>query len=171
MITILFLIFSTFIGINSNEIAHEFHLSRSTVNYNTSENSIQITMNLFIDDLELALKAEGVDSLQLCTKQEKVDAENAIQNYIKSHFIIEVDGKVISPQFLGKEQSDDLEAVWCYLEVANVEQFDEINISNTIMVDLYDDQKNMTIIQIDKERVESILFSPDKTEQKVELDD
>ena len=171
MSTILFLLFSVFVNINPNDIAHEFHLSKSTINYNTTEQSVQITMNMFIDDLELALKGEGIESLQLCTGIEKPEAEQEIYNYIKDHLVVEVDGRVIVPEFLGKEQSDDLVAVWCYLEVADVSSFNKINISNTIMVDLYNDQKNMTTIQLDKKRVESILFTPEKTEENVIVND
>jgi len=151
--------------------AHEFHLSKSIINYNSEEKSIQITMNMFIDDLELALKANGVDSLNLCTKKEKSSAEDYVYGYILNNLDIEVDGRKITPEFIGKEQSDDLTAVWCYLEVTDIESYTSINITNTIMVDIYDDQKNMTTIQKDKERLEDILFTPKKTNSKIELND
>ena len=40
-----------------------------------------------------------------------------------------------------------------------------------IMIELYDDQKNMTSIQLDKQRVEDILFTPGKTTEKIEMYD
>ena len=150
---------------------HEFHLSKSTINYNTKDQSLQITMNMFIDDLELALQPTAGDTLRLCTRKEKEDAEGSIHAYILKHFIIEINGQTIIPEFLGKEQSDDLAAVWCYLEVADIPSFSEMSVTNTIMTELYDDQKNMTNIQLDKQRVEDILFTPEKTTEKIEMYD
>lgn len=151
--------------------AHEFHLSKSTINYNTEEESIQITMNMFIDDLELALYPTAGDTLRICTRKEKEDAEASIHSYIIEHFIIEINGKKITPKFLGKEPSDDLAAVWCYLEVIGVPSFSEISVTNNIMTELFDDQKNMTNIQLDKKRIEDILFTPEKTSENIEMYD
>ena len=61
---------------------HEFHLSNTIVNYNSEEKAIQITMRIFIDDLELALQGIGHDSLKLCTSKEKQSAEQHVFEYI-----------------------------------------------------------------------------------------
>ncbi len=150
---------------------HEFHLSKSTINYNTEDKSLQITMNMFIDDLELALQPTAGDSLRICTRKEKESAEKSIHTYILEHFVIEINGQRVTPTFLGKEPSDDLAAVWCYLEVQGLPEFSEISITNDIMIDLFDDQKNMTSIQLNKERIEDILFTPEKTTDKIEIHD
>jgi len=149
---------------------HEFHLSKSTVNYNEEEKAIQITMNMFIDDLELALSEYGADSLKVCTQHEKENAEDYIYSYILDRLEIVVDGQKVTPEFIGKEQSEDLAAVWCYLEVTGIDQIGNIEINNTIMTDLYDDQKNMTSIQKNRNRVKDILFTTEKTFQKFNLD-
>ena len=165
------ILFSTMINLSPVIDAHEFHLSKSIINYNTEDQSLQITMNMFIDDLELALQPTAGDTLRICTQKEKTDAENSIHNYILEHLKIEIDGQIITPEFLGKEQSDDLAAVWCYLEVKGVPVFSEMLVTNSIMIELYDDQKNMSSIQLDKERVEDILFTPEKTVEKIEMYD
>jgi len=151
--------------------AHEFHLSKSIINYNTKDQTLQITLNMFIDDLEMALQPTAGDTLRLCTRKEIEGAENSIRAYIVAHLIIEIKGKKIIPEFLGKEQSDDLSAVWCYLEVVNIPSFFEMTVTNNIMVELYEDQKNMTNIQLDKERVEDILFTSERTLEKVVMYD
>ena len=150
---------------------HEFHMSKSTINYNTKDQTLQITMNMFIDDLELVLQPTAGDTLRICTRKEKEEAEDMIHAYIIEHLIIEIEGKKIIPEFLGKEQSDDLAAVWCYLEVVDIPSFSEMSVTNDIMIELYDDQKNMTHIQLDKQRVEDILFTPEKTTEKIEMYD
>ena len=146
---------------------HEFHLSRTTVNYNSEEMAIQISTSIFIDDLELALKENGHDSLKICTLREKEDAELFIQEYLDEHLVVEIDGLALDFTFLGKEPSDDLMAVWCYLEAYDVPSFSEITISNTILNTQFDDQKNITVIQIDKDNIAQILFNLDKTSESV----
>jgi len=137
MIAYLFMIMSL-IGSTSNETdVHEFHLSKSTINYNTTEQAIQITMNLFIDDLELALKEYGADSLQICTRYESDDAEDYILQYINDRLIIIIDDKPVEVSFIGKEQSDDLEAVWCYFEVLDIGSQEDIYPTNQNLSDVY----------------------------------
>lgn len=167
MSTILLLITMLF-GVNPPMDLHEFHLSKTTINYDSEERAIQISTSIFIDDLELSLKDLGHDSLKLCTRKEKEDAERYVHDYLNKHLVLNVDGMDISLSFLGKEQSDDLAAVWCYLEAYDVPNFKEISISNTILTSTFDDQKNITMVQVDKERIAHILFTSDKTFEKVE---
>ena len=162
------LFISLFFGTSSVIDAHEFHLSRTTINYDTEEQAIQISTSIFIDDLELSLKEIGYDSLKICTKKEKAIAENIIHEYMNQHLIVNINGVDMNFTFLGKEQSDDLAAVWCYLEIYDVSTFNEISITNTILTSQFDDQKNITMVQIDKERIAHILFTTDKTFEKIE---
>jgi hypothetical protein len=147
---------------------HEFHLSKTTINYNTEEKAIQVSTRIFIDDLELSLKELGNDSLMICTRKEKENAEQVIQDYINKHLVVKMDGSDLEFTFLGKEQSDDLAAVWCYLEAYDVSTFTEMSISNTILISQFDDQKNITMVQVDKEKVAHLLFTSDNTIETVE---
>jgi len=149
--------------------AHEFHLSKTTINYDTEEMAIQISTSIFIDDLELALLEEyDQDSLKICTRKEREDAEQWIHEYLKEKLIVRIDDAELELTFLGKEQSDDLAAVWCYLEAYEVPEFREISVTNTILTSQFDDQKNITMVQVDKKRIAHILFTTDKTFEKVE---
>lgn len=159
--------FSLFLGFPSANEVHEFHMSKTTINYDSEEMAIQISTSIFIDDLELSLKESGYDSLKICTRKEKENAEDLIHNYLKEHLTIDIDNVKLELSFLGKEQSDDLAAVWCYLEAYDVPAFNEISIGNTILTTQFDDQKNITMVQVDKEKIAHILFTQDKTFEKV----
>lgn len=150
---------------------HEFHLSRTTINYNSAEQSLQLTMNVFLDDLELALQRYGADSLYLCNQRERADGEDYMYTYLTDHLKLTVDNKRIVPRWVGKEQTEDLAGVWCYLEVVNLPSFATINVENTIMIELFDDQKNMTNLQIDKKRVTDVLFTNEKTSKTLKMYD
>ena len=137
MFTTLFLIFSHLTSI------HDFHVSQCEIEYRPEEQSITMVMHLFIDDLELALEASGDDATYLCTGKEREDANELISKYINSNFQCRIDGKPIQFNFLGKEASDDLMAVWCYIEALHIPDFQEIDLENRVLFDMFDDQKNI----------------------------
>lgn len=141
------MIFHTILGIVLSLMTagedHDIHLSRTNVEYNQNNRSIEITTHIFIDDLELALYQEGIDSLYICTRHEADDAEAWINSYLTDHLIVQAEQDTLSWNFLGKEISDDLFGVWCYMEIEDVHTLHHLEVSVDYFVDLYDDQKNI----------------------------
>lgn len=145
-----FLVFSSLSFSDSTESGalHEFHVSKVQVDYNLDDQAVQISMHIFIDDLEEALREQGVEGLFLCTEKESEDADKHLEDYLNQVFQIKIDEKTAPYEFLGKEPSEDLLAVWCYLEIPNIEQLEQLSISNSVLMEIFDDQKN--IIQVTK---------------------
>ena len=81
MILILIL-FNWFGTINYHTALHDFHLSRTEINYDIQTNEVQIAVHLFIDDFEAALVKSGCKKLHLCTPKEDISADDTIENYI-----------------------------------------------------------------------------------------
>mgnify|MGYP005666356663 CR=1 FL=1 len=125
---------------------HKFHVSKCMVEYNEAEQALQISLHLFIDDFEEALRRQGVDKLFICTKKESPEANTYIKEYLAKHFQITVDGKAYDFEFLGKENSDDLAGMWCYLEIMDIPTFSQLGIQNDILLEVFDDQKNLVNI-------------------------
>lgn len=128
---------------------HEFHVSKLQIDVVPEQQEIKITLHLFLDDLGDALMAKGSDNLFLCTEKETPDAETQLLAYINEQFQIESNGQAVPFQMLGKEISDDLAAVWCYLLVENAPSMEEITVRNELLMDLYDDQKNLVSVRLD----------------------
>ncbi len=126
----------------ANEL-HEFHLSKCLIEYNSRESAIQISLHLFIDDTEEALRRRGIDKLFICTEKEAESAEQHLETYLTQHLRLEIDGKPLVPTFLGKEVTEDFMGMWCYLEITNVEKVQELVITNEILMDTFEDQKNL----------------------------
>lgn len=122
---------------------HDFHLSKCLIEYNMTDKAIQISMQIFIDDLEEALRKEGADNLALCTEKEAPDAEVHFKRYLTKHFRLSLNGKEATYNYLGKEISDDLQSLWCYLEIEQVTNLREIKVSNDILMEIFDDQQNI----------------------------
>ncbi len=122
---------------------HDLHLSKAQVHYNANNSSLEVSLHIFIDDLEAAMALVGMDSLYIATNKEHPKADSLIAEYLEQTFVIAVDGRPVPFNFLGKEESDDLIAIWCYLEGLSVPPPAEVKITNQLLVDLYDDQRNM----------------------------
>jgi len=125
---------------------HEFHMSKCEIAFNEEEKAVQIILHLFIDDLEAVLAEEGITKMYICTDKEHADAEKNMINYLHENFVLEINGENLDYAFLGKEVSEDLQAVWCYLEIENINTIEELKIKNQLLTSLFDDQKNIVSI-------------------------
>lgn len=145
---------------------HQFHVSKCLVEFNEAEQALQMSMHIFLDDLEEALRRKGADDLFLCTKLESDSAENFMAQYIAKNFILEVNGEILEYEFLGKEPSEDLQGVWCYMEIYNVSSVKDLKITNNILLEVYDDQKNVvSIIGPDRRKGMMLLQRGQSSEQ------
>ncbi len=121
---------------------HDYHVSNCNIRYNSDTESVQISLHIFIDDFEDALRRKGIDELHILTVKESKDTDFYIEEYINDHFIIHLDGQRVVLDYLGKEGSGDYMAMWCYFEIYNIRQPISIEITNTILFEIFDDQKN-----------------------------
>jgi hypothetical protein len=146
---------------------HAFHLSKCLLEYNEREKAIQISMHIFLDDLEDALRLEGHDQLFICTKKEAPEAEQHMEAYLRKHFQLVVNGQEMNYNFLGKEASDDLMGAWCYIEVENIQQLQELEVKNSILMELFDDQKNVVHLVGPNQKRGVLLFQKGRDREKI----
>ncbi len=128
-------------------LPHEFHFSKCQIEYKTEEEAIQITMNLFIDDLEIALEKRGHKSLFLGSEREHPDATKYLLDYLQSSFQVAINDTEVTYDFIGKETSEDLSGLWCYFELTSIEELRSIDIKNATLTEIYDDQKNVVQVK------------------------
>ena len=149
--------------------AHEFHISKCLIEFNEKEKALQFTLHLFIDDLEEALKLQGADKLFICTEKEAETAEDYIYKYLQQKLSISLEGKEVGYTFIGKEMSEDMVAVWCYLEIENVENIHQLHVKNSILLEAFDDQKNIISIIGPNKKKGYLLFNNAKNEETLEF--
>ena len=140
---LIYSILSFLLGLTHNTEAHEFHLSRTIVKHNVAESALQISLHLYIDDFEDALKKQGHDSLYLCSSKENTHIDSFITAYLTEHLVFVADGKPLDYIFLGKEISEDLAGVWMYLEVYNLPKLSSLEIQNKVLTEVFQDQQNI----------------------------
>lgn len=125
---------------------HDFHVSKCVVDFKPQEEALQISLHLFIDDLEEALRQQGHHDLLICTERESKQAESIMKSYLQQHLQLYVNDKASTFTFIGKEMSDDLSGVWCYLEITGVETLNALKVKNNLLFEIFDDQKNIVSI-------------------------
>ncbi len=155
-----------FFSAASVDIAHDIHLSKSEINYISAQDKLEISLHLFLDDLEMSLEDYGAKDLMLCTKNEHEDGESYMLAYLRDHFSFIQDDQAIAIDFIGKEQSEDLIAVWCYIEI-QIDPSKDLYHQNLILLDKYDDQRNIISFKVDGKR--SVFDILDHKESKIKL--
>lgn len=137
---------------------HEFHVSKCSVDYDAEDKALQITVHLFIDDLEEALRQQGVDELFIATEKEANGVDEYIDKYLHQRFEVLVEDQPVDFEYLGKETSEDLQAIWCYMEITDVETIESLTITNQILMEVHDDQKNIMNITGPEKKKAYFLF-------------
>lgn len=149
---------STLLFLSGNTTAHEFHVSKCQVEYNETDKAVQVTMHIYIDDLEEALRKQGADKLFLCTERESSNADEHLVAYLKKRFQVEINNSAAEFVFIGKEPSEDLLATWCYLEFTGIDHLQNLTIENDLLMEVFDDQKNIVSIMAPNNQQGYFLF-------------
>lgn len=158
--------FLTFSRHTVNE-KHVFHISKSEIRYKGDTNSFEISTHIFLDDLEKALAQNTSQKLNIGNKNELPAANQFIANYIQQHFQVKINDKDIPYQIIGKEMSEDYAAVWCYMEIKNLPSIQKIAVKNTILTDIYADQKNLINLTLPNGKTGYLILTKYKTEETV----
>ena len=127
------------------ENRHPLHVSTTEVNFNSKEKSLEISCRIFTDDFEniLAKKFNTKTDLSKPSMQKAMD--ELIKKYIAAHLSFNVDGKIKKANYIGFEI--DHEATNVYIEIVDVNSFKTLNVSNTLLYDLFDDQMNILHVE------------------------
>ena len=166
LLILISLLFTTW---SASTNVHDYHLSNTEVRYNQEEQALQITTRIFIDDLEQALADQGHSKLFLCLENEAAHADSLVGQYLFDNIFISINDKQVYLSYLGKEISDDLAAVWCYLEISDVELINALEIENNVLLKTFGDQKNIINLKLDKGMRKMLVLENGKSSGKVML--
>ena len=162
-------IFWLWIGSTGLELPHDYHISNTEVHYKSDQGAIQFTVHIFIDDFEKAIETRDSVLLKLFTKKELPQSDSLASEYLIDKLKVKLNGENYLPAFLGMEISDDLAAVWCYLEILDVAEIDEIYISNNILMEIFDDQKNIVNIKVDNKLKDFVILDKKSFKKSVRI--
>jgi hypothetical protein len=123
-------------------ILHPVHISVTEINYSEKDKALQIVSRLFIDDLELSIRAKRKDTnLDLMDPKSPLTTKQLVMEYLMEHLRVKLDGKVAKMNFLAAEK-EDLSLI-CYIEIANVKKIKTMEVFNDAIMATHEDQSNL----------------------------
>ncbi len=122
--------------------AHPLHVSVSEIQYSEKDKALQITLRIFINDLEMSIRNRRKEpEMDLLAPKNGSTTDLLVTEYLKDHFKITLDGKLQKMKLLGHEVEDV--AIVCYIEIENVKKIKVLEVFNDIITETFDDQSNL----------------------------
>ena len=142
-------------------VFHPFHVSVMDIIHNPETQSLQISQRIFIDDLEQGLKKHhNLEYVDTYNPNDLDRLDSLIDEYLKKKVFIRLDGKTYDFEYLGSEVESD--ARWCYFEIKGVANINEAEVTNVLLMEIFDDQQNIVHFKA-KEELKS--YKLDKSEK------
>jgi len=138
---------------------HKYYISLCEIDFIEDKKSVQITLGMFIDDIELTLNKDNNTKLNIDTPKEVEKIDEYFESYLNNHFKLTINNKAAIYQYIGKEYDDDI--VRFYLEITDIAKLNSIEISNTCLTRDFEDQQN--IIKISANRKHKTFYFNKKT--------
>ena len=122
-------------------LSHPFHATITSFDCKKDSKIIEVTIKIFTNDFEKALRADKNDDLIIDSKNSLYNIDSLMFMYIKQKLIVSIDRDRKEFSWVGKEIENDI--TWCYLEIINGDDFSKISIENKLFLMFFDDQLNI----------------------------
>ena len=134
---------------------HKFYVSLTDIEYNPETEALQIISRVFTDDMERLLQERFNEDLYLLKEEEHPLADEFLEKYVRGKLRVSVNGEERKLNYLGKEYEND--QLVLYIEVEDVEPVERIAVENTILTDLFPEQKNVVKVEVG-DKIKSLLL-------------
>lgn len=122
---------------NTNQ--NGFHVTTNKIDYNSASKKVSVSMKFFTEDIEGAVKKKSTET----------SFKGALDQYVKSKFKVKINGSSKSLRLTGINASQ--KTTWGYFEVSGVADIKDIEINNTILLNL-SGQKNIMNFSVNGQR-------------------
>jgi hypothetical protein len=152
------------------EDLHSIHISIAEVDYFTDKKEIQVALKVFTDDLEASIVDNKKLKLNLDSPKEVKNADGFIKEYLIANFKIDsnIENTNKGFKYLGKEYEDA--ATWMYFSYELDTNIKELKILNKVVLNIYDDQKNVINFRKDRELVKTTFTNKKSKSIKIDLE-
>lgn len=142
---------------------HPLYVSVTEVNHNAADKNLEISCKIFTDDFETTLTALYKKKVDLFHPTDKAETDKQIAEYVRKRFVVKLDGKEVALEFVGFERDKDV--IWSYFQSPTPVAPKKVEITNTILYEMYDKQLNLMHITVGGLRKSTRLNYPDKVAQ------
>ncbi len=155
------------LGATDDRRVHPFHISVTEIVHKPEDKAIQMTVRLFLDDMEQGLREfTGNEDLDIFNQADSVYLEETLGKYVIQNLQLNTK-KELTLNYLGFEYDKDV--LYCYIEALKVKPFDRLTISNTLLTSTFEDQENLVHVK-KAGKVKSLRMSLNKNMETLEWD-
>ncbi len=122
-------------------LLHPFFVSVIEINHNAKEKSVEVSMRIFTDDFEGALKKFSNTKVDLANPANKEAIDKIIVSYIKQKMYLQIDGKPVLLEYVGYEIKK--ESVWLYFEIDNIATLKKVQVNCNLLYECQEKQMNI----------------------------
>jgi hypothetical protein len=142
-----------------HSLKHPFYISVVDIKHDAKQQSLNVSVKLFTNDIEAALKKTTSKSIDLLNPTNKTEMEVELTNYIKKRLSIVVNNKATNLEFIGYEREED--AIWAYFEIKKIVKPKNIKIDTKLLFDFLPLQSNIVHADVNGVKKSSKVNNPD----------
>ena len=139
-------------------VVHPLYISIIEVNHNAKDKELEISVRIFTDDFEAALKKNGAVKIDLTHPADKTAAEKLVSAYILNHLQLKVDNQILPLHFIGFEQQQ--ESIWTYFEIPYTPTPKKLEVTTTVLYDYQEKQINIIHVKVHNDEKSYRLDNP-----------
>ena len=144
---------------------HPIHVSVTEITHDEKEKELEIVSRIFIEELESAIRvAKNQPEINLLEPVAPITTDQLVKEYVLQRFKVSLDGKAQQTIYLGSEI--DGEAILCYIQVKNVKKWKSIEVTNSVITELHNDQSNLVHVTV-RGQVKSLRLMRDNPSGKL----
>lgn len=129
---------------------HKYYIALTEIEFKEDTRSVQMIMNVFMDDIEHTINKEYTINAELSNPKEINNVDDYFKKYLNDHFEVAINSLPRKYKYIGKEYKDNI--VFFYLEIENVSTLKSIEIKNDLLIKYFPEQQNLIKIKINKNR-------------------
>ena len=127
--------------------------------YDAPKKTLNVSVKLFTNDLEAALRKTSGKPVDLLNPKNKVELDSMLFTYIKSRLQIVVNLKNVSLHYIGHEKEE--ESIWTYLQIEKITLPKQLKVSTKLLYDYLPQQINIVHADINGVKKSSKVTNPD----------
>ncbi len=148
-----------------NKAFHPIHVSTANIEYNKQDNKLEVICTIFTDDFEAALAKQYHARTDLNKPDMHAAMDALIKSYIDLNLQIKTGDAPAKLNYLGFEINR--EATDVYLESDAIAIVKKVDVEDSLLQNLFDDQMNIVHITVNGVRKSERLNYPDKRVEQV----
>ena len=144
--------------------AHDYFAALTRINVNERAQTVEVIHRLTLHDVDVAVSVMANEKISFLNDGEFDQAEAALESYLADHFTISTQARALDLTYLGAEVRGG--TLYAYAEAPFRTAPRDFTVRNSILFDLFDQQRN-TVVITQGDRRGSSVFKPGESEKRI----